>query len=487
MIQQNTLNAVYPLADKLARRGIRLAAYPTTPVDQLVKASHVSLPKSIIPEDPTAPVRELGIDYRILQGSVAKDAMGVCKHDVVMEELVKVISDTVRNNLDLARNRVNPMIKDVAKDVEDYMSAAETVKQTHVSVVPMLYREIWNSPTLGEMVERYGETQPGDTTLSIAVPYDTSIESLTNLAKTGGTRFDEEVVAFINSLGEVRVANIFNAVFGGVPGRSSNLSDVVSSKGDRDAALLVHLFARTLLQDAPEGVKVDLSSYRAYMSNIVALSGRAVVGVMRQRESARVRRQLVNIWPMGADRVGSSPIEIPVNGDVYVQWLKEGGTPEIILGSFVSNQERSYTALLEGAEKYTKEWERVERVLTTSVRLNRFNTAVDGMRMAVAKQINEMDDEVLPVPREILHKRLETALSKLYGKFYEKMHEYARKVVCDTLFPHTNALQILCAIDNVYNDFPEIEVREAALLATIEVVSGWVAKLCKVEFVTKAE
>lgn len=485
MIHQNTLEAVYPLADKMARRGMLLKAISTTPVDQLVNVGYMPTAKGLVSADGT---REYGIDYRILQGSVAKDAFGVCKHDIVMDEVVEVIAKTVSNNIDLARNVVNPIVKEVAADTQEYMHAAESIKKTEISVVPQFYREIWNSPILSEMVDRYSETAPEDFVPSITIPFETDLESLIGIAKTGGTRFDAEVEEFMKTLGEARVVEIFNSIFGVNPGsRAAMFSEVVGPKRDRDVALLIHLFARNLLANVPDGVKVPLNVYRNYMATVQAISGRTVAFIMRQRESVRVRKQLVTYWPAGADRVGSSPIDIYVNGDVYVQWLKEGGTPEVVLGAFVSDQERSYTTLLENSEKYTKEWERVERVLTTNARLDRFNTAIDGMRKAVAKQINEMEDSALIVPREVLHKRLETSLSGMYGKFYEKLHEHARKVVCDTMFPHTNALQLLCAIDTVYSDYPNIEVREAALLATIEVVSSWVAKLCKVEYVSKVE
>ncbi len=92
-----------------------------------------------------------------------------------------------------------------------------------------------------------------------------------------------------------------------------------------------------------------------------------------------------------------------------------------------------------------------------------------------------MDDEDLAVERGILHRRLADQAKDLRGRFYEDLYGTIRKLVCNAIFPHTNALQILEAIDAVCHENPKIEVREAALLATIEIVATWVAKLCRVE------
>lgn len=483
MIHESTLEAVYPLAEKLASKGIKVTPLETTPIAQLCQAGHYPIPTRGIDPLPDA-------EERIMLGSKSTDASGACRHDIVMDEMVDVIADTVRNNLDMARNVINPIVKEVAQDVEEYLQDAETVHRTHVSVVPINYKPIWGSPVLSEMVARYSETAIKDVPLRIEIPHSAEKEALLELAKTGASRFDQEVEELFESLSEIGVAEAYQSVFGPAVGRARVLGDVLSAgeivthRGRLERALLVHLFARKLIQNPPEGVSMGLEEYRAYVADILSQSGRIIVGTMNRRENAIQRRQLVATWPPGRDRLGKDLIEIYVNGDVYHKWLEQGGEPEAIIGSFVSDQERGYTALLENKERYCKEWERQARVLGTTQRLNRFNHAVEGMRLAIAKQINEMPDEQLIVGREILHARLDDNLKRLYGHFYEDLYVYARMMVCKTLFPHTMGLKILCAIDAVAKDNPGIEVREAALLATIEIVATWVSKLFKVDRVT---
>ena len=41
MINENTIEAVYPLAELMAKKGIAVTPMPTTPVETLVRAGHL--------------------------------------------------------------------------------------------------------------------------------------------------------------------------------------------------------------------------------------------------------------------------------------------------------------------------------------------------------------------------------------------------------------------------------------------------------------
>lgn len=480
MIQQNTLEAVYPLAELLANKGIRVSPIGTTPLEHLMNAGHLELPTKGVGET------MMSAEERILKGSVSKDAFGACHHDMAMDEMVEVISATVTRNIDMARNVVNPMIKEVVEDTTELMAAAERIHQTRISVTPLFHHSIWNSPTLAEMVGKYSETPLREVKFYLGVPAELDQASLLELAKTGASRFDEEVESLFEKLGEQRVVDIYQAVFSDAANvRMHSLDEMIRGhSGPSDHVLLIHLFARKLIQEVPEGVPAGLQEYRAYMADILSQSGRAVVSMMRRRELDRQRRHLVSVWPYGRERLGEVQIDIVVNGDVYTQWLNEGGSPEVIMGAYVSDQARGYTELLEGKEKYLSAWKSQERVLATTQRFNRFNNAVQAVQEAVGKQIAQMEDDDLIVQKGLLYRRLKDEVQFLRGRFYEDLYCSMRVLICKVIFPHTDALRILTAIDAVSEENPGIEVREAALLATIEIVATWVAKLCRVEAVT---
>lgn len=473
MIQQNTLNVVYPLAELFQERGMKVSAMPTTAVDKLCQACHYDVIQELHPIE-VDPVQA------ILRGSSTAGVDGAVQHDLTMDEVVEVVAETVKGNLHVARNVVNPIIKEVVADLREHMQFAENALQGEVNVAPDFYEAVWNSPTMDAMIDRYVEVAFKTIPLQLEVPQDQEGLSLENLVYTGSVSFDEDLDEVIDRCGEDTVYRLYSYIWGGPSGRSRELNEVLKALG-RNETLLIHLMARRLIDNPTDGVDMSLPRYNAYMADIIAQTGRHLNRLRQRRLRAQRQNILVDSYPPERSALGRAPVTIEVNGDLYNQWLEKGGTPEAIIGAFITDQARQADALMSEKARYEKAWERHHRVLITGQRLNRFNHGVEGMRRAVSRQINDLDDEVVPVSKEILHKKLEENLSSLYGHWYETPYEYARKVVCKTIFPHTMALQILCAIDHVSDDHPGIEVREAALLATIEVVGTWVAKLCKTE------
>jgi hypothetical protein len=483
MIHENTVSIAYPLAQTLRERGLQVTPLPQTPLASLVAAG-------VYPEPTKGYEGDLTIGGLIVRGSLLKDQFGVCQHDLVMDEVSDVIAESVKNNLSLAKDVVNPIVKKVLADVEEREKALAITTPTQIEILPVNYQPIWNSPVLTEMVARYQEIEPKAVQLTLSVPYDTSRAALLELAKTGASRFDQEISELFDSVSDEELKQVYTLVFSSGPGEKQarllsdvvNVSDITNLHNRQAVPILIHLWARKLLQEPPEGVADGIGAYRSYLADIVSQSGRAITAALRRRENAAQSKQLVGAWPAGLDQLGLKPITIYVNGDVYTNWLEAGGEPDAILGSFITNQERGYTALLEGKDGYARDWARQYRILSTTQRQDRINTTINSLRQAMAGVINTLESDALIVPRETLHRQLEVVLGKLSGHFYNDLYVCVRKVVCETLFPHTLSLKILSAIDRVAEEYPNIEVREAALLATIEVVSLWIAKLCRVEY-----
>mgnify|MGYP005840224371 CR=1 FL=1 len=480
MIRHTTIEACYPLAQTLAKKGLKLSSIEQTPIQKLIQAAHIELP---------ANAKELGLDLDIVniisEGSKNPGPRNNYPHDMAMEELTETVSNTVKRNLQLAKNTVNPIIIEAIEDTEEYLRATIETRSTHIEIKPYYYAPIFNFNQLSTMVERFVETNFKDISLTLGFDYPSDKESLFKLAKTDINSFDETLMEFFTNMSEEDLATTFNSVFGPDAIRQSRLSDVIGN-GNKEKTLLIYLFSKGLLKNVPESLgsnkDVDLAGYRNYISQIIAQSGRTLLSILSNRERDLTRNVLLRPFPSTRE-LGQRLITIEVNGDVYEKFLNEGGTPETIFGSFVSDQERSFSKLIDNNTKYQDEWKKKNRILVTGERLEKFNDGIDGIKLALTKQINQLDEEMVPVAKEILHQRLKESMSKVSGKFYENLPVYIRKIVCEVMFPHTNALEILCAIDSVSSDFPDIDVREAALLATIEIVANWISKLMKIDYV----
>lgn len=483
MIQQKTVEAIYPLAEILTNNGKALVAIDDTPLKELVAYSY---PAEAQLSTPSYPIEG------IVAASMTKNAEGVSLHDVTMDEVVDIVAKTVSGNLDLARNTVNPLIKQVVDEVTDDMAAQTAGALQPLQVVTDHYHAVWNNPLLETLVENYARMPVAAIAPVPGLPSLTP-EQLLETALTGVTRFDPDLRALIDDHDGEWLVDVYETFFRVQvdserprPGEAWTTEQAFARPVQfRDEILVAHFLSRKLLKSVPEGTEGDLDIYRDLMSELLAQTGRVVTRVLEQRERAKRHKQLVvdQKMPYNLELLPEQQGTIFVNGDVYNAWLAEGGSPEVLFGAAVTDREYGYNTLLENAERYREAWKRQSRVIATQVRFNRFNQLLAALERVLTRMINNIDDEILVDDRSVLHKRLQLLLSKVAEKECSDLFLLSRKLVCGLFFSHTDAEAILCAIDAVAKEHEDIEVREAALLATIEIVTEWVADLIAVKHV----
>lgn len=486
MIQENTIWAVMPLVQKLAKSNLTLLPIGETPLTSLMHACYMPQPgtagtRSLDPAAATAGGTAVDpAGYRaLLEGSAFRSPDGVVQHDVAMDELRPVIVRVVGQNLDVARNQVNPLVKQVVADVQARIADAQKQATQRLAIQPDFFAPIWDSPVVDGMVARYTETAINNIKVNLVIPFPADLFEAT---RSGATRFDNEVKAFIESLPPEVISSAWEKAFGSAEGAYSS-TDLFSPYRNRDELLLIHLFARRMLQQPPEGVSMDLSQFRDYMSGMVEQSGRGVARVLEKRNVDLQRKNLIISYPSipyemltpGVDSV------IVVNGTIYNQWLEAGGKPEALMGSFLTDKLRGYDALLENTPKLAQVWAREERVLGVKVRSDVYTHSIYALRAGLSTAINAIPEDQLVVSRNVMHERLRDALGMVTSKKLENLYGVIRLLVCRVIYPHTDALEILTTMDEVAEANPLLDIREVALLATIDIVAGWMCKLFKVE------
>lgn len=478
MISERTIEAITPLNDILTGRKVELLTLNESPLQQLAAASRPI----------QADIKNAAYSiHDIVQTSQQRDQNGVSIHDVVMEEIVSVASATVASNLNIARNTVNPIIKSVVEGVEEYLDTVNQGLLQPLSVTPDLFHQIWNNPILEGMVEQY-ENSPALTTVAPNGLPELTGEQLEALVLTGVSRLDSDLKQLLEDRGIEWLQSLYEAFYRPQqPGLSDNPVPLLSEalrhyNRYRDELVVAFCIAKKLSREVPEGTRADLTFFRDKVATIISQTGRAILKVYAKRDRANNNNELIVSFPLlSIDYLTDSEESIIVNGEVYNRWLKDGGSPEILFGSYVTTKERGYTALLEKADYFKEAWKRQERVIATQVRFDRFNYTLNGLNNTLTREINDLPEDELVVDRAVLHKRLKELLSGITSKDLESLYCTARKLVCRTLFAHTDVEAILTSIDDTAKANPDIDVREAALLATIEIVADWVACMIVVQ------
>lgn len=466
MISQNSISAVAPIVDKITTN--RKVARPLsgTPLESLCMLKE---PLGVLANDNA-------------DGGAISD---ICncdteEHNAAMEYVVGLSTSAVQNVLFNAKNVVVPMIQQLVDGYEKYVSATVNGSANNVIVKPVFSHDIWNNPVVLSMVEKYDGVPLTKVNLTLMFPVK-SAEELAEFIKTGSTRFDAEMADYLDGLSKQFGYNVLDAVYKNVFSFEAGKNYVVLDdyinpfSGQRENAMVTLLLAARLMTNVPDGIEMSLIEYQAYVSAIVEQAGRAVMRAIQTMESDLKNKTLISTYP--SIPFGNPYIEsvIQVNGKVYNQWLAEGGSPEVLFGAYATSQERGYTTLLDNKEDYLRAWDREKKIIEAKVRFEMRSIRSTALRKAFFDVIKDLPEDQKRLPAVDMVKLSDMLIDNMDDKAFEYIYKYARKLICRSAFPGTDFEDFLKSIDAAAEANPGIDEREAALLATIEYVSKWVA------------
>jgi len=479
MLKNANVQAIRLLASKLNDAGIWLSPLGGTPLAKAVSACYT--PAVELPSFMESDV--WNIMSNITAGTAKPDANNIMAHSDFMEECKKVLGDALRRIITVSRNAVKPIIVEVHDKVTQERTNATSTTGVALSVMPDSYEAIWSSPTLQQLVEPYKNVSAlNDPYIYNVFPLVTN-EQLLEMLKTGSSRFDKEVESWSGEAGMDFIADTYRLFFAvrgdgfqpGQPGLNINWL-MGNTPTERKRALLIHLMARRLQKDIPDGINMPKEDYNVMMSKLIEQSGRAINRVFELRDRDIKAKKLVLRYPEpdmeGALQYPDQAV-ILVNGDVWEAWLKDGGVPEILFGAYIRDQERDYAALLTNADRYLRAWEIRAALLREAQTSGLFNTTVQAIRKAMTEEINSAEEGTTVGTKAEQHNRLKERLYSVIPGQVTELFQYIQFLVCDVMFRDTDAYRFLRTMDASEASNPNLPAREVALLTSLEIMAEW--------------
>lgn len=484
MLHESSVESVFILAKKAAAAGLSLSPKAGSPLAMAV--SEIYSPQ-LDTTDATDP-------YMVSQQLVfasKRETPGGFPHDDAIETLAAMGAAAIQRTIHIARNEVNSKVTQVITDVETALSGAALSAVNPVAIVPQTLGGVWTSTTLRALAESYELIPAASVRMPTFFPARTEDEVMA-LIKTGTARFDAELAEWANILGGAWFQDVYRKSF-----EKTNLSGEFVDSMDRqfdmivgyetpeegrNALLAIFIMSMSLREDAPEESGVDLTTFRKVLRDVTEQAGRIIMREFEKYATDSKSNTLLRSWPSSDQRTLLTPGRIiAVNGDVYTRWLSEGGSPEILLGSYVSDKNTGYTHLITNGERYAQEWKRVMMMLRSQINSQRFNTVIQTMSKSISAIIAAVPEAELVVQsRAVFHSRLQEKLREVSISDIENLYPLIRKLVCHSMYAHTQAEQVLAAIDQIMAQQPNLEAREAALYAVIDLVGDWVYSLMDV-------
>lgn len=458
------------LANALAAQGRVAVPVPLTPVESVVKANLTG--DLVIAMNDTEDASVFAA--LMLNASKVTTRDGAPEHELAQVDFVEKGAAVAAVNLDLGKNVVVPKVLDIINRTMELAQMNASRSLNNIAVVPAHYSTIYSNPNVLALVEPFAEVAFEDYQPRAVLTRMPTLEEATAWMTTGSSAIDADVLELLK-----RNPNLpLQAVDGMFINYSHALKpfnvQVNPYHADEDRLVAIFLIARRLLSDIPDFAALSLNDHRSVLASILSQSAAGINGIIRIRERSSTLNTLIRSFPSAdaSATVGNgNEIIIYVNGDVYSRWLNDGGTPETIMGSFISDRETGYQALIDKKSTYETTWNQHLKIRSAYISEERFNRTAFALRTVLVAAIDAHDEPTLS--KEILRNRMVELLSDFSVRHLDQFSGYIRDIVCKLFFAHTNVLMLLREMDGIKAANPEMPMDEVATLAVVEFIAEW--------------
>ncbi|TXG83289.1 MAG: hypothetical protein E6R13_04070 [Spirochaetes bacterium] len=504
MITYSTIHATNEFKNRLIQNNVRLGALAGTELALMVNNSHTPIMEGTLFDNwreefldakaqPNNPVMlaDASTDFLYkIADSLNKPTTNDCDvHCDYMKPIVQRMAELLRFNHHLARNVVTPIAKAVFDKVTDLQKQRIAKYASVLSVVPSHYEKIWSSIALNDMVENYKDSPIYDEAVFPSIhPLQTG-EQLVEIMKTGVGRFDKEIDDFVKEVSVELVEDVYRNYFavGSSTGAPYDYEMRVNwltnySMSQRREVLIAFLLAKGLKRKVLENIELPLDEYENTMSKAIEQTGRGICRVFELRETYRRQKRLVLRWPSEGSEYQVAygrDATIEVNEDIYNEWLVAGGKVEMLFGSFITDKRDTPDGIMEKGPEYERAWAKRAAMIRSAQRSDAYSFTVAAIKDAMTEQINQLDENFLiSGVREPIHNALLDYLeNNINLNCVEQLYECIRNMVCDVMFPLSDAKFLLTSIARISTESPDLDVNEAALLASLELVAKSISSM----------
>lgn len=486
MLRTPTLS-LFNMISLALSNGTAVEAIAGTPLSTLVNSSVPYEVYGVMSGDNATNILD-GTLGTILNGAVSSstqrtheiDAMS--QHTADMQICVDLASQVITRNLLLSRTIVNPKILELteALQAELKFTIADAVK---VNIVPYGLSGIWKSDILGSLVSTYATSNYKEAK-DLPIHPKWGEFDIKELLESGSTRFDTRVAEWVSQGGITALEKVWTDHFAkeypDMPEtRAYNSITAGTIRDGNDYNLAIFIIANALKNKRPFEVALTDSDYNMRLEQIMYFIGGTIANIVKEHDASVASGRMIISYPgLNIDQ-NDGTTNIIVNGDIYHSWLDAGGTPEVILGSYITDRNVDATALADKAVTYLDAWNRYIGSKRSSQESNKLATVKKTLLRLGSDLIEGIEEDGGTATSE-MYKLLTTKIASLNLYHLQDLHSVARDVICDTLYPNTMVKTILQLIDKYGQDNPQMEPRELALLATADIAVKYVTDMLNV-------
>lgn len=480
MITRNAAEATQPLSERVIEQHVNLAPVPGSPLALLVDAS-------LNPEVACMSCYEEGLNVEVINDFTHLATSGNFDgektiHCQEMQSITELVANSVRITMDTARNKVNPIVTAIIKEIErefkeNVYNPGINVELAFTDEIPLMKNDsflsmVANNRSSGNLRE---------------VPSLNCFASITRAAlpeflKTNVDSVDTEIAAWFNTFGSDRLANAFGLVFERNGDRGYNIYDWI--RDDLDMAIAVYLLARHFItnDNAIDHVSdISLPKLNAGLTIVLASSATVIHGLKERYATTKKRDVMVHSYPGRNASITNMDknVEIQrvyVHKDKFDEFIAKGGTVDMIYGNILETQ-RMYTVddVIANGRATTRRWENHCLSIRNKADSRKFEVFKRAILSTISTWVRDNDDYMLS---------LDSIMSEARGlvgqiKYGDMVNGYdvVLGIVDKLLFANSDAVTFLRIMNKYAIDQPELDMRHIATLAAYEYTAAWVSSM----------
>lgn len=470
MLSLQAAESAYPITKELDDKGIALVAKPGSLLAALVAATYINF-------DPAQQGGEFHVDLGTMCALTdqASTASGYSEHTARMEETSDFIAEKLTKHLFHARTVVAPFVDAYATRLAKAMDLISGNPDNGIEVVLHTQPGPLAEPSLIKSIELNKEAIYSQEQLCTGMP-ELDDNQIRALMMTGAASVDAAIAEHFAKKEEGWLAARWKSIFcvnGLDPVPKDGLDAYIAGRHNVDSALMVFLVTRRIWNAPLDGVNMASAKYEDTMINYRTQSGLRLCHELERLD----RDSQAGILIINTETVPGGSMKVTVNASVYKDFLKQGGTNEVLLGNMLQpRKEVRLDRLLENKDILEATWNRYyssNKALYDQKRLLQMRSALVTEWSCLATDYTPED---FPLHERASSLAMVTRASHtLTAKDFDDLGSLALKLACEARFYKTDAYKILAGMQRARELNPGIDAAEAAHLSVKEYVCRWIA------------
>lgn len=470
MLSLQAAESSYVTTKILDEKGVALVAKPGSLLSSLVAATYINF-------DPAQQDGEYHHDIGAMCALTdqANTATGYSEHTARMEEVSDFVAEKLQKHLFYARTVVAPFVDAYAGRLGQAMEMIGGNPDNGVEVVLHTQPGPLSEPSLISSIQLNQEAIFAREELCSGMP-ELDDNQIRALMQTGAASVDAAIAEHFAKKEEGWLAARWKSIFCVSPTEAvpaNGLGHFIDGRENVDTALMVFLVTRRIWNSPIDGANMSAAAYEDTM-----IRYRTQAGLRLCHELERMDRDgQAGILIIGTENVPGGQVRVIVNASVYRDFLKKGGTNEMLLGNLLQPQkEVRVDALIEKKDLLEASWARhhaYNKAFYDQKRLLQMRDSVVTEWDYLAQQYSAED---FAVHERASSRAMILKMShELSPKDFDDLNNLALRMACVARFYKTDAFQILSGMQRARENNPGIEAAEAANISVTEYVCRWIA------------